>query len=147
MKDPVTNLDFEGKGVMPDILCKSEEAVNKSHLLALQNLSLKNKDSVTNNLDWFIPVVKNRQKPVIIEPAILKSYEGKYGKSELVYEDSNLYFKWNNIVTFLLTPLEKDLFMVDGTINYRIKIVSEKNEITAIKRIYQDGQERIYKKD
>ena len=116
-------------------------------MLSLQKLSLKNKHSVTNNPDWFIPIVKNRQKPVTVAPAILKSYEGKYGKSELVYEDSNLYFKWNNIVTFLLTPLEKDLFMVDGTTSYRIKIVSEKNEITAIKRIYQDGQERIYKKD
>ncbi|SHL79620.1 S41 family peptidase [Flavobacterium saccharophilum] len=147
VKDPITNQDFEGKGVMPDVLCKSEEAVNSSHLLALQNLSLKNKDSVGNDLDWFIPVVKNRQKPLNVDPEILKSYQGKFGKSELVYEDSKLYYRWNNIVTLLMIPLEQDLFMFDGDNDFRIKIVSEKNEITAIKRIYPDGQERLYKKE
>lgn len=146
VKDPVTNLDFEGKGVMPDVLCKSEEAISTSHLLALKNLSLKNKDSL-NNLDWFIPVIKNRQKPLHVDSAVLKSYQGKYGKSELVYEGDNLYYRWNNIVTLLLTPIEQDLFLVDGTDDYRIKIVFEKKSLTAIKRIYHNGQERVYKKD
>lgn len=146
IKDPITNSDFEGKGVVPDVLCKSEEAMNTSHLLALQKLSAKNENS-QNNIDWFIPVVKNRQKPVNVDSAILKSYQGKYGKAELIYEANNLYYKWNNIATFLLTPLEQDFFMIDEIDSYRIKIVSEKNSITGIKRIYQDGQERFYKKD
>ena len=146
VRDPVTNLDFEGKGVMPDVLCKSEEAVNTSHLLALQKLSLKNKDSV-NNPDWFIPVVKNRQKPVNVDSTILKSYQGKYGKAELKYETNNLYYKWNNMATLLLTPLEQDLFLVDGIDSFRIKIISENNAITGIKRIYQDGQEKFYKQE
>ncbi|MCV9928702.1 S41 family peptidase [Flavobacterium sp. LS1R49] len=146
VKDPITNLDFEGKGVVPDVLCKSEEAVNTSHLLALQKLALKNEDS-SKDIDWFVPVVKNRQKPVNVDPAILKSYQGKYGKTELIYETNNLYYKWDNRVTLLLTPLEKDLFLVDGIDSFRIRIISENNSITGIKRIYQDGQERIYKKD
>lgn len=145
VKDPITNMDFEGKGVMPDVLCKSEEAVNTSHLLALQQLSLQNKDS--NTIDWFIPVVKNRQHPFNIDTEILKSYQGKFGKSELILESNKLYFRWNNIITLLLTPLESNLFLVDGTDDYRIKIVSENNSVTAIKRIYRNGQERVYKKD
>jgi len=146
VKDPITNLDFEGKGVMPDVLCKSEEAVNTSHILALQKLSAKNKD-VLNNLDWYIPIVKNRQKNVNITTEILKSYEGKYGKAELKYENNNLYYNWNNIATLLLKPLEQDLFLLDGINDFRIKIVSENNVVTGIKRIYQDGQERFYKKE
>lgn len=146
VKDPITNLDFEGKGVMPDVLCKSEEAVNTSHILALQKLSAKNKDAL-NNLDWYIPIVKNRQKIVNITTEILKSYEGKYGKAELKYENNNLYYNWNNIATLLLKPLEQDLFLLDGINDFRIKIVSENNVVTGIKRIYQDGQERFYKKE
>jgi len=146
VKDPITNLDFEGKGVMPDVLCKSEEAVNTSHILALQKLSAKNKDAL-NNLDWYIPIVKNRQKNVNITTEILKSYEGKYGKAELKYENNNLYYNWNNIATLLLKPLEQDLFLLDGINDFRIKIVSENNVVTGIKRIYQDGQERFYKKE
>ncbi|QDW21420.1 S41 family peptidase [Flavobacterium sp. KBS0721] len=146
VKDPITNLDFEGKGVMPDVLCKSEEAVNTSHILALQKLSAKNKDAL-NNLDWCIPIVKNRQKIVNITTEILKSYEGKYGKAELKYENNNLYYNWNNIATLLLKPLEQDLFLLDGINDFRIKIVSENNVVTGIKRIYQDGQERFYKKE
>ncbi|MBO9585059.1 MAG: S41 family peptidase [Flavobacterium sp.] len=146
VKDPITNMDFEGKGVMPDVLCKSEEAISTAHLLALKNLSQQNKDAL-NDLDWFAPVVKNRQKPFVVNSELLKSYEGKFGKSELVFEKTNLYFKWNNIITLLLTPLESDLFIVDGTDDYRIKVVVENNSVTAIKRIYRNGQERIYKKD
>lgn len=146
VKDPITNLDFEGKGVMPDVLCKSEEAVNTSHILALQKLSAKNKD-VLNNLDWYIPIIKNRQKNVNVTTEILKSYEGKYGKAELKYENNNLYYNWNNIATLLLKPLEQDLFLLDGINDFRIKIVSENNVVTGIKRIYQDGQERFYKKE
>jgi hypothetical protein len=145
VKDPITNTDFEGKGVMPDVLCKSEEAVNASHILALQKLSLKNKDSV-NSLDWFIPIIKNRQKAAHIEPSILKSYEGKFGKSELKYENDNLYYNWNNMATFLLTPLDQDLFLLNGIDDFRIKVISDKNGVTEIKRIYQNGQEKIYKK-
>lgn len=145
VKDPITNMDFEGKGVMPDILCKSEEAVNTSHLLALQQLSLQNKDS--NTIDWFIPIVKNRQHPFNIDIEILQSYQGKFGKTELILESNKLYFNWNNITKLLMTPLESDLFIVDGMDDFRIKIVSENNSVTAIKRIYRNGQERIYKKD
>ncbi|KQB37053.1 S41 family peptidase [Flavobacterium aquidurense] len=146
VKDPVTHTDFEGKGVMPDVLCKSEDAVNTAHLLAIQKLSSKNTDS-SNNLDWYIPVIKNRQKTVKVDSTILKSYQGHYGKSELAYEGSNLYYKWNNIATFLLIPLEQDLFIIDGIDTFRIKIIAEKNAVTGIKRIYQDGQEKFYKKE
>jgi len=146
VKDPITNTDFERKGVVPDVLCKSEEAVNTSHILALQKLSSKNKDA-SNNLEWFIPIIKNRQKTVSVDAEILKSYQGKYGKVELKYENNNLYYKWNNIATLLLIPLEQDLFLLDGVDDFRIKIVSENNSVTGFKRIYEDGQEKFYKKE
>lgn len=65
----------------------------------------------------------------------------------MILESNKLYFNWNNITTLLMTPLESDLFIVDGMDDFRIKIVSENNLVTAIKRIYRNGQERIYKKD
>lgn len=146
VKDPITKLDFEGHGVTPDVLCKSEEAVNTAHLLALQKLSLKNKNSLIDT-NWIIPVIKNRQKQTSLDSMVLKSYQGKYGKGELKYDNNNLYYKWNNSVSFLLTPLQQDLFILDGIDDFRIKIISENNSITGIKRIYQDGQERIYPKE
>lgn len=146
IKDPITNLDFEGKGVQPDVVCKSEEAINTSHLLALQKLMSKNKDSL-NDIKWVIPIIKNRQNPLNVDPLILKSYQGKYGKAELICETNTLYYKWNNRTTFLLTPLEQDLFMVDGIDTFRIKIISEEKSIKGIKRIYQDGHEIFYSKD
>ena len=146
VKDPITNLDFEGKGVLPNVLCKSEEAVNTSHLLALQKLLLKNKDS-QNNLDWFIPIIKNRQKAIIVDSEILKSYQGKYGKAEVKYENNNLYYKWNNISSLLLTPIERDLFLVEGIEDFRIKVICENNVVTGIKRVFQNGLERFNKKE
>ena len=146
VKDPITKLDFEGKGVTPDVICKSEDAQNVAHLLALQKMSLKNKESAST-LEWIIPIIKNRQKPATIEDAILKSYQGKFGKNQLLFENHNLYFKWNNSVSFLLTPLEQDLFLVNGLDEFRIKVVKEKKSVVAMKRMYQDGLERTYTKD
>lgn len=146
VKDPVTNSDFEGRGVTPDVPCKSEDAVNTAHLLALERLSLKSTDSL-NTIDWIIPLIKSRQKPVSVAGKVLKSYEGKYGKGQLVYENAGLYFKWNNTVSFLLTPLQQDLFLVNGIDDFRIKILFEKNAVSGIKRIYQDGHEKIYPKE
>ena len=146
VKDPITQLDFEGKGVTPDVLSKSEDALNTAHLLALQKLALKKKDSLIN-FNWIIPVVKNRQNPTSLDSSILKSYQGKYGKGELTYENNKLYYKWNNAVNFLLTPLQPDLFLLDGINDFRIKIIFKNKAITGIKRIYEDGQERIYPKE
>jgi hypothetical protein len=144
--DPITKSDFEGRGVTPDVECKSEDALNTAHLLILQKLSLKNKDSLSN-IDWIIPVVENRQKPVSIDSTILKSVQGKYGKSELIFENQNLYFRWNNTVSFLLTPLKQDLFLITGIDDFRLKIIVENNSIIGIKRIYQNGQEIMYPKE
>ncbi|MFZ0597904.1 MAG: hypothetical protein WAM46_13060, partial [Flavobacterium sp.] len=113
---------------------------------ALQKLSSKNKDSL-NNLDWFIPIIKNRQKAARIDTSILMSYEGKFGKSELKYENDNLYYKWNNIASFLLTPIDQDLFLLNGIDDFRIKVILDKNGVTGIKRIYQNGDERVYEKE
>lgn len=146
VKDPITQLDFEGKGVTPDVLSKSETALNTAHLLALQNLSLKKRDSLIN-FNWIIPIVKNRQNPTSLDSNVLKSYQGKYGKGELKYENHNLYYKWNNAINFLLTPLQQDLFMLDGITDFRIKIILANNSITGIKRVYEDGQERTYPKE
>ncbi len=146
VKDPITKLDFEGHGVTPNVLCKSEDALNTAHLLVLQKLSSKNKD-LSSTIDWIIPVIKNRQKPASLDTLILKLYQGKYGKGKLVYENHNLYYKLNNTASFLLTPLQQDLFLVNGIDDFRIKIISEKNSIIGIKRIYQDGQVRIYSKE
>lgn len=145
VKDPITKSDFEGRGVIPNVACKSEEAVNTAHLLALQKLALKNKDS-SADIDWVIPVIKNRQQPVSVDSAVLKSYEGKYGRGELVYENSKLYYKWSETISFLLTPLQQDLFLVNGIDEFRVKIIFENNSITGIKRIYNDGHEKVYLK-
>lgn len=146
VKDPITGIDFEGHGVTPDVKCKSEDALNTAHLLILEKLLLKNKDSLSN-INWVIPVIKNKQKPATVDIKILKSYEGKYGKGQLIYENSNLYYIWNNTASFLLTPLQQDLFLVNGIDDFRIKMISEKNSIVGIKRLYQDGQEKTTLKE
>jgi hypothetical protein len=146
IKDPITQLDFEGRGITPDVPTKSKDALNTAHLLALQNISSKNKDAAAT-IDWLIPIIKNREKPTVVDSLILKSYQGKYGKGVLKYENDNLYYKWNNTVNFLLTPLEQDFFLVDGIDDFRIKIILENNTIVGIKRVYQDGQEREYLKE
>lgn len=145
--DLTTNTDFEGKGVIPDIAIASKDALHKAHLIALRELAADSSLDASINYEWVLPVVNNRLNPVTVEAKRLKRSEGKYGKSEIKLVDEGLYYIWNNQFRFILTPLNQDLFVVEGIDDFRIKLVEEKGKIKAIKRVYSDGFERIYHKD
>jgi hypothetical protein len=146
VKDPTTNTDFEGVGVTPDVKVSSNKALEKAHYLALVKIS-QNKTDSTFNYNWLLPIVKNRQNPIILEHKKLESYVGEYGKSNLEFKDNNLYYVWNDKINFSLTPITNDTFILDGILDFRIQVIIKNSVVTGIKRIYEDGYERFYPKE
>ena len=144
--DPNTNTDFEGVGVTPDIKVSSNKALVKAHYVALKKLSKNNTDS-SFNYNWLLPIVKNRENPINIEKSKLKSLVGNFGKGSLVFKDNNLYYVWNGKISFLLTPITNDTFVLDGILDFRIKIITKKGLVIGIKRVYENGIERYYAKE
>ena len=146
VKDPFTNTDFEGVGVTPDIKISANKALEKAHYLALENLS-QNKTDTTFNYGWLLPIVKNRQNPIVLEQARLESFVGNFGKGSLVFKDNNLYYLWNGKINFLLKPITDNTFILDGILDFRIQVDIKNDVVTGIKRIYEDGYERFYEKE
>jgi hypothetical protein len=146
VKDPITNKDFEGVGVTPDIQISANEAVEKAHYLALEKCSRNNPNALINYA-WLLPIVKNRQQPIVLDQAILESFVGNFGKTSLVLKNNNLYYSWNKKLNFLLTPITDDIFILDGVLDFRIQLITENGKVTGMKRIYEDGQEGFNEKN
>lgn len=146
VKDPITNSDFEGKGVTPDVKVASQNALHEAHILALQNLSKKDTDS-SMNYEWILPILNTRLKPISITQKVLHSYEGKFGSAKLILKEDKLYYVLRDKINLLLTPIEQDLFLVEGTDDFRIKVITKNGKTEAIKRVFEDGNERIYLKE
>jgi hypothetical protein len=111
----------------------------------LKKLS-QNKTDSTYIYNWLLPIVKNRQNPIILEHTELESYVGEYGKGDLKFKDNKLYYVWNDKINFLLTPITDDTFILDGILDFRIQVIIKNSVVTGIKRIYEDGYVHFYKK-
>jgi hypothetical protein len=146
VKDPITNSDFEGVGVIPDIQVPANEALALAHYVALEKLAGNKKDP-SIHYDWLLPVVKNRQNPMVLEPERLQLFVGDFGKTSLVFKNNALYYVWHNKLNLLLTPITEDTFILDGILDFRIQLVVENGVVTGMKRIYEDGMEQFQEKN
>lgn len=136
--NPVTKTDWEGVGVKPHIEVGYDQALITAHIQALEDLSKSDMDSSRIRFyNWTLDGLKARQKPVIIDAAILKSYTGLYDNREITYEKGGLYYRLNGGARFALIPLEEDRFIVD---DFRIKFIKDKNQVVAMKRFYVNGR-------
>lgn len=146
VKDPITNTDFEGVGVTPDIQISSNEALEKAHYLALEKLA-RNKADSGIDYDWLLPIVKNRQNPIVLEKSRLEFFAGNFGKTSLFLKNNQLYYSWNGNLNLLLIPITDDTFILDGMLDFKLRMVIENNIVTGFMRIYEDGQEQFQKKN
>jgi hypothetical protein len=139
--NPITNTNWEGVGVKPDIEVPQEDALKTAHLKALEKLAANAKnedDKFTYN--WYIDSLKIELNPVEVEPAILKSYAGKYGPRAITFENGELYYQLENRPKYKMIPLSKELFVLKGIPSYRIKFIMEKGQVNALMGFYDNGE-------
>jgi hypothetical protein len=84
---PITKSNWEGIGVIPDIVVSSPEAYHVAWIEALKRLKAGEKDEkVKHGYDMIIEEVETRRHPVILDTEKLSEYVGDYGlvKARLV---------------------------------------------------------------
>lgn len=136
MVDAITQTQFEGIGVIPDIEVPANDALIYAQIAILEN-SLQ--DTINQyQTEWHLLELKSMLNPIQISPKVLPSYEGIYGNIELKLIGGIMYSIRQEIKTALI-PLTETIFKLKGRDDLRIKVITEKNKSIAIERLLEDG--------
>lgn len=144
IRDPVDGTDFEGVGVSPDVEVPVYRALDVAHRMLLLRLAEQSGDA--RNADWLLPVLDARLTPPAEPEAIMRRAAGRYEGRELQLEDGALVYRWHGRFNLRLVPLSDTLFAVEGTDEYRFRLLTEDGRVTGLERIFRDGTITRYPK-
>ena len=142
IRDPVTALDFEGVGVTPDVVVPASEA-----LLAAQRFLLQPRaDAGDAEAKWaLIPVefaISGRPPSTTDLDDAVGAYDGR----TLVRTATGLAYHWHGRFVLALDPIGKDLFAVQGTDDYRFRLVRENGAVIGLERVFKSGETASYRR-
>ncbi|WP_048506643.1 S41 family peptidase [Chryseobacterium angstadtii] len=134
-----THTDWEGTGVVPDIL-------SDSPLLTAQNEILKDKLKTANNqekskIQWLIHYNESQIADIKIDSSQMEKYTGRFAEFEITKQDSQLYFRdvnQNSKVPFPMIAISQTLFQIGG--DYQIEFINLSNDkFQAVNMSWSDG--------
>ncbi|RZJ42081.1 MAG: peptidase S41, partial [Brevundimonas sp.] len=139
IRDPVEGRDFEGVGVTPDIAVPASDA-----LLEAQRFLLKARaDAGDAAAQWTLTPIEFAisGQTVSLDDAV-GAYEGR----TLVRTANGLAYHWRGRFVLALAPIGQDLFAVEGTDDYRFRLVRENGRVTGLERVWKSGDTATYRR-
>jgi hypothetical protein len=121
--NPITNTNWEGIGVQPDVTTPITKALDTAHLMAIKNL-LENEDDDNKKFifNYALLVIQARLSPISLDSKILKSYAGQYGKRKITHENGEVFFyESDDNATYRLIPLSEIRFAAEGVDDFQIE--------------------------
>lgn len=147
--NPVTKSNWEKVGVQPDVKTTAPEALREAHLLAIEALKQTASPEKKRQYDWEVDMIKNLYTPWELTAKEAKDYVGHYEGREVVFVDGVL----NSIPETVkaLRPLKTliradDKFQSVRNSQVKVQFMREGKKVVAMKVIYSDGREEVYKK-
>jgi hypothetical protein len=137
---PLTQTNWEGTGVEPDIAASPLDAVQRAHAAALQHLASSATPARRYAIDWAIAGVKAQLEPYSPTSAELQEYSGKYGKQTVLYRDGLLYLVTTSGAELRLEPLAAGLFALREDSTARIRFIRRIQAVVALEALYSDGE-------
>jgi len=118
--NPITNTNWEGVGVEPDIKTAEKDALDQAQLLILDKLKAAQTDKAQiASLDFAIGEIRARLNPVKVAEKILQKYTGEFYSRKIKLEDGKFYMHRKG-VNYKLIPISKNLFSVEGVDDHQI---------------------------
>ncbi|MDZ3833763.1 MAG: S41 family peptidase [Sphingopyxis sp.] len=140
--DPVDHSDFEAKGVMPDHMVASADALRFAYRLALADRA-KADPAKQADADWLEPLIA-AGAPKSLQPSDLKAIAGSYDGRKIEIIDGGLSYVWRQRFRLALAPLGNDLFAVEGVDEFRFRIARKAGKVVALERLNRDGTIQSY---
>ena len=113
----ISQTNWEGTGVQPDIAVASDQALETAHARALATLIAQTDAKPADRADWAWAQtgIEARLHPVAVPASRLRPLAGSYGRNRIVFRDDALWLERADRPTARLTPMSKDgLFAVEG---------------------------------
>jgi hypothetical protein len=139
--NPITNTNWEGVGVEPDIKVPQNKALATAHVKAIEKLIKSTKDENDKfGYEWHLESLKAELSPADVSSEILRSYAGKYGPRTIIFENGELFYQRESRPKYKMIPMSDELFMFKELDYFRIKIIRENGVAKAVMGIYDTGR-------
>lgn len=142
IRDPVNGQDFEGVGVSPDLAVPASDA-----LLAAQKFLLQGRAAAGDaDARWALIPVEFALSGETMSGTELDEAVGTYEGRTLRRTATGLAYHWRDRFVLALDPIGKDLFAVQGTDDYRFRLVRENGVVSAVERVWKSGETATYRR-
>lgn len=140
---PITKTNWEGVGVLPDVDVRSELALEKAQILALEKLKSKTKDEQQiGSYNWMIESLNGVLNAPTIDENVLKSYAGTYDDRTITYEGGKLYYQRKGRQKYAMIPMTEDTFMFKDLEYFRLKFIRDAlGNANEVNGLYDDGHQ------
>lgn len=126
--NPISETNWEGVGVIPDVAVAQEVALETAHLMALREIRESETDEGRQyTLDWHIQGLEAELDPVTVDPAVLESYAGSYGPRTLTFEEGRLWYHRAGRPLRQAIPMTDRLFRFDDIDSFRLEVVLDQS--------------------
>jgi hypothetical protein len=142
IRDPVDGQDFEGVGVTPDLVVPASDALFAAQKFLLQSRA----DAGDPDAKWALVPVDFAVSGQTATGTDLDDAAGVYEGRSLVRTPAGLAYHWRDRFVLALEPIGKDLFAVQGTDDYRFRLVREDGRVTGLERVWKSGETATYRR-
>jgi hypothetical protein len=142
IRDPIKGQDFEGVGVTPDLAVPASDA-----LLVAQKFLLQSRAEAGDaDARWALVPVEMALAGQAPSAADLDAAAGAYEGRTLVRTRGGLAYHWRDRFVLALDPIGKDLFAVQGTDDYRFRLVRVRGAVAGLERMEKSGETTSYRR-
>lgn len=143
---PITQRNWEGSGIAPDVAVPQREALRTAQALALESLlkqGLRGGDAADTR--WALDAVRaeSASAPTLVHA----DYTGQYDRMRVDAEAGRLYLRNGKRPQQPLAALERDLFYVVGDPSLRVRFERDRDgRVAALETLRPDGSSNRYRR-
>jgi len=149
-EDPVTGINWEETGVIPDLAVDTDGALEIAHAEALRTLLERpeSDESLVRFRKWALESVDARRNRSKLPLEDLERHVGAYGRSiEVFLDGENLKICWGGRRDHVLHPLGEDEFEFDHGLQRALFVFEDGAPVELIGRDQDGGEWRLPRRD
>lgn len=146
--NPISNSNWEGIGVLPDVEMEMEKAKDYAHV-ELIKIAMKNENDelLLARYKWKLEELESNLNELQLSENDLKKFIGKFdGNRRVFVENGKLKYQRENGKIAILTPLNKTSFKTDTFPHIRINFDFDNDVLIGLKFYFESGQFYLAKK-